>query len=148
MEIRSGAQTRFQIGYHIVWGVKYHKHLLNKTRQEFLLTTVKEICINYDYYFYSLGLGTNHVHLFVGAPPKVAPAKVAQVIKSISARQLFLAFPEIKKKLWGGNMWKDGYYVGTIGEGQTEAIILRYLEHQDDLTIDPKSYVKQLKMHI
>ena len=92
MKIKSGAQTRYQIGYHMVWGVKYHKHLLNKTIKKYLVETVKQVCIAYNYDYYCIGLAPNHVHLFVGASPKIAPAVVANVVKSITAKALFMKF--------------------------------------------------------
>ena len=128
----------------MVWGVKYHKYILNKAVKSFLVETIKQTCLSYEYEFYSLGLAPNHVHFFVGAPPKIAPAVIARVIKSISAREIFKRFPEIKKQLWGGELWKNGYYVGTVGEGQTEAIILKYLEQQEKE--NEISTIKQLKM--
>lgn len=143
MDIRTGAQTTYQIGYHVVWGVKYHKHLLNQTMRKFLLTTVKQICESYDFNFYCLGLTPNHVHLFIGAAPKIAPAKIAQTVKSISAKAMFKQFPKTRQQLWGGEFWKNGYYVGTIGEGQTEAIILKYLDKQSH---EDKVNLKQLKL--
>ena len=148
MEIYKGAQTRYQIGYHVVWGVKYHKQLLNNTMKKFLAETIKEICTCYDFYFMCIGIAPNHIHLFAGAPPKIAPAKMVQVIKSISAREMFKNFPQIKKQLWGGEIWKDGYYVGTVGEGQTEAIITEYLKKQDqeECEIERAKYLKQLKL--
>jgi len=150
MDIQTGAQTCYQIGYHIVWGVKYHKHLLNEEMKKFLVNLIKDVCESYDYHFYCLGIASNHIHFFAGAAPKIAPAKIAQVVKSITARELFKNFPQLKKQLWGGEMWKNGYYVGTIGEGQTEAIILKYINKQTDESKkgrnNPKQYIKQLKL--
>ena len=145
MDIHRGAQTTYQIGYHMVWGVKYHKHLLNNEMKLFLVDTIKEICQSYDYHFLCVGVATNHVHLFVGAPPSIAPSKIAQTIKSITARQLYHKFPKLRKSLWGGEVWKNGYYVGTVGEGQTEAIIRNYLQKQEG-EIPSVSYFKQLKL--
>jgi putative transposase len=39
----------------------------------------------------------DHVHLFLSAPPRYSPARVVQVIKSISAKMVFKEFPEVKK---------------------------------------------------
>ena len=142
MKIRTGAQTKYQIGYHMVWGVKYHKYIINAEMRDYLVQLIREICTNYDYYFYSLGIAPNHVHFFVGAPPKIAPARIAQTVKSITAREMFKKFPDIKKQLWGGQFWKDGYYVGTIGEGQTEAIVLEYLKKQEN---ESRPNLKQLR---
>ena len=147
MEIFAGAQNRYQIGYHVVWGVKYHKHLLNNAMKRFLLDTTKHICLSYDYHFYCLGIAPNHVHLFVGAPPKVAPADIVRVVKSLTARALFKKFPQLRKSLWGGEMWKDGYYVGTVGEGQTEEIVRRYVERQETHQ-EPTAYLKQMRFFL
>ena len=57
----------------------------------------------------------NHVHVFMGAPPRYAPADVVKIMKSITAREIFRGFPQGKKELWGGEFWRDGYYVRTVG---------------------------------
>jgi len=136
-------KQHFKIGYHIVWGVKYCKHLLNNSMKLFLVELTQRICESYDYHFLCIGIAPNHVHLFAGAPPKIAPAKLAQTIRSITARELFKEFPQLKRSLYGGELWKDGYYVGTIGEGQTEAKIRGYIERQSKHTADE---MKQLKL--
>jgi putative transposase len=71
------------------------------------------------------------MHVFVGSEPKYSPSRVMQIIKSITAKQMFKAFPEIRKQLWGGEFWSDGGYVGTIGDGVTAEIIKDYVENQD-----------------
>lgn len=48
----------------------------------------------------------DHVHIFCSAPPMYAPAQVAEITKSISAKKLFEEFPEIKKQLWAGHLWE------------------------------------------
>ena len=131
MEIYKGAQTTYQIAYHMVWGIKYGYHLLNNEMKEFLVSQIKDICEAYEFHFMCLGVAPNHVHLFVGAPPKVAPAKVVQIIKSITGRTMFKQYPQLRKRLWNGELWKDGYYIGTIGETQTEKEVMRYIIRQE-----------------
>ena len=145
MELLSGAQTRYQIGYHMVWGVKYHKHLLNAEMKEFLVAQIKRVCECYDFHFYCVGIAPNHVHFFAGAPPKVAPARIAQTTKPITAREMFRKYPQLRKALWGGALWKNGYCVGTISQGQTDAVVRKYIERQEKQT-DSKSHPKQLKL--
>lgn len=144
MELSHGAQTTYQIGYHMVWGVKYCRHVLNNTMKEFLVTKTKEVCEAYEYQYMCIGIAPNHVHLFAGAPPKVAPAQIAQRIKSITARELYRNFPQLKRQLYGGAIWKDGYYVGTVGEGQTEEKVRGYINKQGNHT---KNEMKQLKLY-
>ncbi len=53
-----------------------------------------------------------------------------QIIKSITARKIFKEFPEIKKQLWGGELWSDEGYIGTVGDGTTSDVIKNYVENQ------------------
>ena len=53
-----------------------------------------------------------------------------QIIKSITARQIFKQYPGIKKQLWGGEQWSDGGYIGTIENGTTSDVIKNYVENQ------------------
>jgi putative transposase len=55
------------------------------------------------------------VHVFVSAKPKVRISDVVCVLKSNSARLLFLEFPQIKKHLCGGHSWSQRYAVRTAG---------------------------------
>ena len=38
--------------------------------------------------------------------------------------------PEIKKKLWGGNLWTRGFYANTVGQYGSEAMIKEYVKNQ------------------
>ena len=51
----------------------------------------------------------NHVHVFMGAPPRYSPAEIVKVIKSVTAREIFRRFEEVKQELWGGEFWGEGY---------------------------------------
>lgn len=73
----------------------------------------------------------DHVHIFLSAPPKIAPAVIAKILKGASARMLFTQHPELKKKLWGGHLWNPSYYVGTAGDMSKETI-QRYIETQKE----------------
>jgi putative transposase len=72
----------------------------------------------------------DHVHIFLSAPPRYAPARVMQILKSISARELFERFPWLRRKLWGGEQWGDGYFVWSVGDQVRADVIRRYLKYQ------------------
>ena len=61
-------------------------------------------------------------------------------ISSITAKELFKRFPEIKQKLWGGNFWTSGYYANTVGQYANEEAIRKYVENQDK----PKEMYKKI----
>jgi putative transposase len=41
---------------------------------------------------------------------KISLEKIVRIFKSITAREIFRKCPQIKKELWGGEFWSDGYY--------------------------------------
>ncbi len=56
--------------------------------------------------------------------------KIVQIIKSITAREIFKQMPEVKKQLWGGQFWSDGYFVSTVGAHSSEEVIKQYVKNQ------------------
>jgi len=72
----------------------------------------------------------DHVHMFVEVPPRYSPAQVIQVMKSISAREAFSKFPDLRKQLWAGELWDDGYFARSVGDKVAADIIRKYIEYQ------------------
>jgi putative transposase len=134
-KIQSGVHTRFYIRYHFVWIVKYRKDILFRPGID---KSVKDlffnICERYGFELESFATDGNHVHLFVGAFPRYSPARVAEILKSISAKGIFKKHLDVQKELWGGEFWGDGYYVGTVGHEVTEDIVKRYIKDQGHKT--------------
>lgn len=54
-----------------------------------------------------------------------------RILKSGSAKAVFKEFPEVKRKLWAGEFWSDGYFVRTVGDRVTTEIIKRYIEYHN-----------------
>jgi len=104
--------------------------LREKKRAEEFVRIAGEIAERYGYVIDTVGTDGDHVHVFCGAAPKESPAVVANVLKSITARELLRRIPEIRRELWGAEFWGDGYYVGTVGDGVTEESIKQYIEKQ------------------
>jgi putative transposase len=64
------------------------------------------------------------------APPRFAPARVMEIIKGVTAREMFLKFPELRGEMWAGEMWARGYYVGTVGDRVTTEAVRHYIKTQ------------------
>lgn len=145
MGISRAAHKVYEIRYHVVICVKYRrKMLLSEDRISFLKWVLSQIEERYDIRFDTVGTDGDHIHLFIDAAPKYSPSEVFRIVKSITARQLFEKFPEIKKDLWGGEFWNDGGYIGTVGEGTTADIVRRYIQRQGSK--EEKLSYKQLKL--
>ena len=141
-EVKKGSHCAWQIHYHIVFPVKYRKALLDRE----VILIIKETAIGiqerYEVEIERMGMDNDHIHLLCGAHPKVAAGRIVQIFKSITAREIFNRKPSVKKDLWGGEFWSDGYYVGTVGEQGDWGSVERYIVMQGK----PKEELKQLKL--
>ena len=70
------------------------------------------------------------MHFLVQSVPMYSPKKVVQIIKSITAREIFERCSGVKKLLWGGQLWTDGSFVSTVGQHGSEDVIARYVKNQ------------------
>ena len=70
------------------------------------------------------------MHFLIQSVPMYSAKKIIQVVKSITAREIFTRVPEVKEKLWGGGFWTDGYYVSTVGQRGSEETIRKYVQEQ------------------
>lgn len=74
----------------------------------------------------ALEIMPDHVHLFVNAPPDIAPDQIMFRIKGASSRHLREEFPHLKKM---PSMWTRSYFCGTAGNASSQAIE-KYIKEQ------------------
>ena len=120
----------YNINYHVVWSVKYRRKVLSAEIEEYLKILVQQIADEkgFTVHLFEVGEG-DHVHCFVSAPPKLSITNIVKYLKGITGRKLFENYPELRSKLWKGELWNHSYYVETIGS-VSEENIRRYIEHQ------------------
>ena len=141
-KVCKGYHCAWQIHYHIVFPVKYRKALLDDEVVRIILETAQGIEERYDIEFETIGCDKDHVHILCSAHPKIAPGQIVRVFKSITAREVFLRKPKVKRELWGGEFWTDGYYVATVGERGNWRVVENYVKNQGK----PKEELRQLKL--
>ena len=129
-KVRKGYHCAWQIHYHIVFPVKYRKALLDTEVVEIIRQTAIAIQERYEIEIEAIGTDKDHIHLLCGGHPKLSPGRIVQIFKSITAREIFLRKPSVKKELWGGEFWTDGYYVATVGERANWQTVERYVQNQ------------------
>lgn len=91
--------------YHLVFPLKYRESVINKKIGECLKQICIEISARYEVHFIEIGYELNHVHFLVQSVPSYSVSKMITMLKSITAKELFKRYPEIKLKLWGGKFW-------------------------------------------
>ena len=140
--VRKGYHCAWQIHYHIVFPVKYRKALLDEEVVGIIRDTAVEIQERYEIYIESMGFDRDHIHLLCGGHPKIAPGQIVRIFKSITAREIFRRKPSVKKELWGGEFWTDGYYVATVGERANWGTVENYVKSQGK----PREDLRQIRL--
>ncbi len=118
------------IMYHFVFVAKYRRLVINVEVDNLLKETCVEISKRYEIRFLEIGAEGDHVHLLIQSVPNYSPTKIVSMVKSITAREIFLKEPVVKKQLWGGEFWSNGYFVSTVGEHANEEVIREYIKNQ------------------
>ena len=118
--------------YHFVFPAKYRHVVIDKKVDQVIKETCIEISKRYPIYFLEIGTDKDHVHFLIQSVPTYSPTQIARIVKSITAKEVFSRCPEVKKKLWGGEFWSDGFYVATVSEHGNEKVIANYVKNQGD----------------
>jgi putative transposase len=116
--------------YHIVCPAKYLRVVFSSGVDEKLKQTCLEISKRYEITFLEIGADQDHVHFLVQSVPLYSPKRIVQIIKSITAREIFQSCPEVRKQLWGGQFWSAGYFISTVGQHGNETSIKKYIQNQ------------------
>lgn len=86
------------------------------------------------------------MHFLVQSVPAYSPTKIVRIIKSITAREILRRVPQVKKQLWGGEFWSDGYYIASVGQHANEEVIREYVEQQGQTQHYQQLYTQQVRL--
>ena len=130
MKLVKSYHCAYQTHYHLVFPLKYRKALLSEEVVKELSKLANEIGERYEIDFEQIGCDKDHVHILCSFHPKYSIGEVVRKFKSITARELFKRFVWLKKELWGGELWSDGYYAATVGERGNWSVVEKYIRDQ------------------
>jgi putative transposase len=97
--------------YHLVFPAKYTRVVFDREVDEVLKAVCLEIAQRYELKFLEIGTGKDHVHFLVQSVPSYNVTKVVRIIKSVTATDVFKRCPQVKKKLWVGELWTEGIFI-------------------------------------
>ena len=132
--------------YHFVCPAKYRRAVIDETVDGVLKEVCLDIAARYQIEFLEIGTDKDHVHFLVQSVPTYSPTKIVTMIKSLTAREVFARVASVKKQLWGGEFWTDGYYVSTVGQHATEEVIRQYVKNQGREKDYKQLHVQQLNL--
>lgn len=116
--------------YHLVFSAKFRRVVFDDAVD----TVLREVCLGiemrYDLKFLEIGTDKDHVHFLIQSVPTYSITKIVTIIKSLITREIFRLVPSVKKQLWGGEFWSDGYFASTVGKHGNENVISNYVKNQ------------------
>ena len=122
-EFRSGRHVVYDLQAHLVFIPKYRRAVITERVFSILKTAWEQVCQDFGCELRETGWESDHVHLLVGYPPKVALARLVNSLKGVSARRLRAAdLPEVRKKLWGEHFWSPSYCAVSCGGAPLEVV--------------------------
>ncbi|MBD2120988.1 IS200/IS605 family transposase [Trichocoleus sp. FACHB-262] len=116
--------------YHLVFPAKYRQAMFDEQVDAVLQEVCLEIEKRYEIKFVEIGVDKDHVHFLVQSVPSYSVMKLVTMLKSLTAREVFKRCPQVKRQLWGGEFWSDGYFASTVGKHGDESMIAKYVKAQ------------------
>lgn len=130
-EYLHGSHHVSNLVYHFVCPTKYRRVVITENVDEALLQICAGIELRYDWIkFLEIGADQDHVHFLIQSLPNYSPTKIITTVKSLTSRRIFAEHPEVKKQLWGGEFWSDGYFVASVGKNTNETVVQEYVKNQ------------------
>ena len=116
--------------YHLVFPAKYRRAVFDEEVDRVLKSVCLEIEERYQIKFLEIGTDKDHVHFLVQSIPTYSVTKIVTMIKSLTAKEIFRRCPQVKRQLWGGEFWTDGYFGSTVGKHGNADMIGNYVKNQ------------------
>ena len=131
MRIRYLNHSTYQHQYHIVWGTKGRRNILQKYVLPELKKSLFETVKKYPtLWIETVNADQDHVHLQIEIPPNIAVSDAVRALKANSSLYLRKKFKFIRDiYLEKDGIWSVGYFSSTIGLNETQ--IKKYIEWQN-----------------
>ncbi|RVW00478.1 IS200/IS605 family transposase [Rhodococcus spongiicola] len=129
--IRTGRQSVLLLHAHLVFVTKYRHPVFSDVHLRRMEEVVQNVCEDFECELVEFNGESNHVHLLVNFPPKVALSKLVDSLKSVSPRRMRREFPERVEHYWRAHrLWVGSYFAGSVG-GAPISVLRQYIEAQD-----------------
>ena len=126
----------------MVFPVKYRQALRDEVVTTIIQETAAEIAERFPLEREAIGTDQHHIPLLGSAHPNVAPGRMGHMFTRLTAREIFRRKPAVKRVLWGGEFWSDGYYVATVGVRANWQTVERYVQRQGE----PREDLRQIRL--
>lgn len=128
-DIRHGRHCVFKMHVHLVFVTKYRRNVLDGDAIAKLCTMFAKVCADFEANLIKMDGESDHVHLLVEYPPKVAVSALVNSLKGASSRRLRNERPDIANRYWKNMLWSPSYFAASCG-GAPIGIVKQYIEQQ------------------
>lgn len=128
-DIRHGRHCVFKMHVHLVFVTKYRRNVLDGDAIARLRTMFAKVCADFEANLIEMDGESDHVHLLVEYPPKVAVSALVNSLKGASSRRLRNDRPDIANRYWKNTLWSPSYFAASCG-GAPIGIVKQYIEQQ------------------
>lgn len=128
-DIRRGRHCIFKMHVHLVFVAKYRRGVFDAAAIDSLRAIFAKVCADFEAVLVEMDGESDHVHLLVEYPPKVAVSALVNSLKGVSSRLLRQQRPDIQRRYWKGVLWSPSYFAASCG-GAPIAIIRQYIEQR------------------
>jgi len=132
--------------YHLVCPAKYRRVVIDTHVDAVLREVCLEIALRYEITFLEIGTDGDHVHFLLQSVPTYSATKIVRLIKSLTAREVLGRCPQVKKQLWGGEFWSDGYFIASVGQHGNAQTIGDYVKNQGNPQQYQQLHAQQLRL--
>ena len=116
--------------YHLVIPAKYRRAVFDGDVDAVIREVCLEIEKRYEIKVLEIGIDRDHVYFLVQIVSTNSVTKVVRTVKSVTTREVRRRSSGVKKQLWGGEFWSDGYFASPVGKHGDEQVIARCVQGQ------------------
>jgi putative transposase len=129
-DFHRGRHVVFALNAHLVFVPKYRRKVITEQVFKILQASWMTTCNDFDCELLETNYESDHVHLLISYPPKVALSGLVNTLKGVSARMIRAAnIPSVQNKLWGEHFWSPSYCAISCGGAPLERI-KQYIQNQ------------------
>ncbi|MCI9654293.1 MAG: IS200/IS605 family transposase [Acholeplasmatales bacterium] len=115
--------------YHIVFIPKYRrKEIYGKLRSD-IGRIIRQLCEYKGVEIIEVHAMSDHIHMLVRIPPKIAISNFMGYLKGKSSLMIFERHANLKYKYGNRSFWAKGYFVSTVG--MNAEVVKEYIRNQE-----------------
>jgi len=128
MDVKSLAHTKWNCKYHIVFAPKFRRQVIYGEIKADIGKILRQLCEYKEVNIIEASLCSDHVHMLVEIPPKIAVSAFVGYLKGKSSLMIFDRHANLKYKYGNRHFWCRGFYVDTVGRNKEK--IKAYIQNQ------------------